>query len=196
MANNTSFAIELQGIDVPNEAKARIDEALQKTVMAELAKLDLASNASIEPLNTGSSTERSVVPSSFLPWPGGVMGFILRTVGVGVSGERSGIPAIRPPSVLSIIDPDVPLPLTDPAAFAAVCQRPDIRQAIISNSQALMELLSADDQASKNFNTLMNQLNQGQQPTGERIVPLVIVAICVGAAALGGLVGWASRPKS
>lgn len=190
MANNSSFAIELQDIDIPAEAKTRIDQALQKTVMTELAKLDLAAGTQIEPI----SDERAA-----LPWtlPGGVMGFILRnpisTIPTAPAVDRSTAPSGRHVPLPPVLGSGLPLPLTDTAAFQAVCMRPDIRQAIISNSQALMELLSDDEHASKNFNILIGKLNSGQA-TEERLAPLIIAGICVGAAALGGAVGWWSRP--
>jgi hypothetical protein len=190
---DTSYSIKLEGIDLPSDVKKRIDAALERTVMHELGMVDLKAKLGVSALelqNVGSNTER-------LALPGGLMGFVVRTItgqGSPNTAERSVTSGGTLFGASSIFGSQSALPFMDSAAMEAICQRPDVRQAIIASSQALMDLLSRDEQATKNFNDLITNLN-GSQAAGERN-PLVAGALAIAAGmTIGAVVGYFSRPK-
>jgi hypothetical protein len=68
---NTTFSIELQGLNLPDDVKNRLESALRSVILAEIAKTDLGKEVSIEPLPR--STERMFIEP--------ILGFIVKNVG-------------------------------------------------------------------------------------------------------------------
>src|SRR4030095_7096321 len=95
--SDTSFAVELKGLDLPDNVRSKIESEMRSAVMGEVAKLDLAKDLQIEPL-TAAWGERMVgLPP--------LMGFIIRNLGSGggillgersngSSGPKTGIPGL------------------------------------------------------------------------------------------------------
>jgi hypothetical protein len=192
--SDTSFAVELKGLDLPDNVRSKIESEMRSAVMGEVAKLDLAKDLQIEPL-TAASGERMVgLPP--------LMGFIIRNLGSGggillgersngSSGPKTGIPGL-PGGITGGANGDSAQALAAGSAAEALevlYLRPDVRAAVIANSRLFSDLLSRDEKAAQVFNELCG----GLQPT-ERLVPLAIAAILVGSAAAGAAIGWLSRP--
>ena len=194
--SNTTFSIELQGLNLPDEVKDKLQSDLRSVVLAEIAKTDLGKEVSVKPLPD--SSER--VFSHISP----ILGFVIQNL--GKLAERSSIP--QGPSLL-FTPPDsvkkaqamfgpaatsrLPFDGAPPAdVIEALYYRPDIRAAIVANSRAFVELLSRDEQASRVY----SQLTAGiRGPTEDAERYGVAIAVLVGGLLIGAALGWASRPK-
>jgi hypothetical protein len=72
-------------------------------------------------------------------------------------------------------------------------QRPDVRAVLPALSRAFLEMLSRDDEAALAFNEIVGGI-PAQEDGGERYAILVVAAVVVGCAAVGGGLGYLSRP--
>jgi hypothetical protein len=173
---NTAFSIELQGLDLPNELKLKLQSDLQNMVLSEIAKTDLGKQVSVEPLP--GSSERRFLPGGWPP----VLGFIVRNL---LSERGTDQPSTGMPPILSGQGRVAhTMPFDDASSsdvLEALYYRPDVRAAIASNSQAFVELLSHDEQAARVF----NELTGGTGGT-ERVAPLLIYGLAVAAGAAAG----------
>lgn len=182
--SDTSYSVELKGINLPDDARAKIETTLRSAVLGELAKLDLSKDLKVEPLpSTGGRMIGFGLPE--------LMGFIIR----------------RPPF---LVERDAPQPTgqfglsfagafgdgggaliagSSTEALEVLYLRPDVRAAVISNSRAFADMLSQNEKAARAFSELIG----GLEPGTDRFAPLLIWGVVAGAAALGAAVGWASR---
>lgn len=198
---DTNFSIQLQGLNLPEEAATRLQSELRTVVMSEIAKIDLAGEVSIEPLPEGKGFP------DFRP----ILGILIRNGGLLPAQARAttGLTdknAIMLPRTSEVTMPPPgpgPTRLLDGASFADVLSevyyRPDIRAAIVSNTRAFAQLLSHDEAATQVFNQLTSGSADATSTTQadgtEKLAPVVIGLIIAGAFVAGGVVGYISRPK-
>jgi hypothetical protein len=201
--SDTSFSIELQGLNLPDEVTNRLQAELRSVVMSEIAKTDLGGELSIEPLTA----------SKGFPDLRHILGLIIRNGGNLATQARapSGLidkGLLQPPSPIEVTMPPPGLgatPLLDGASLADVLDeiyyRPDIRAAIVANTRAFAQLLSRDDVAMQVFNQLTSgpagspgttAMDTTQKPIGAAVGVVLLVGACFVA---GGIVGYLSRPK-
>ena len=83
--------------------------------------------------------------------------------------------------------------MTSSRSWNSVYQRPDVRAVMPALSRAFLEMLSRDDEAALAFNEIVGGL-PAQEEGGERYAILVVAAVVVGCAVVGGGMGYMSRP--
>jgi hypothetical protein len=185
--SDTSFAINLEGLNLPKEVAERVESQLRSVVISELAKTDLAGDIAIRELPD--SSER------FFSRPHPVLGIVIQKLGLG--GELRSFPPAANPSLLFTPPDSVkqaqallgPGSSSAPALagapshelIEAVHDRPDVKRAIAHNARVFTELLSNNPDAAQTFNELMTQSSTSSGST-ERILPLVIAALGIGVA--------------
>lgn len=191
---NTTFNVELD-LNLPDQVLKNIETSLQRAVIAEIAKTDLAGSVKLEPLPA--SSERF---SPILSGVGQTFGFVMRPIlealgeqrakgrnDRGADGNIAAMPFLGFP-----VFTEMPFGTTNiTELLESLYMRPDVRAAIISNSRAFAELLSRDEQANTVFNELIGEMNL--EVPAERLVPLVVGAILFGSVVAGAIVGWLSR---
>jgi hypothetical protein len=189
---DTSFSIELQGLNLPNDVTNKLQSDLRTAVMTELAKTDMGAQVSVEPL-------QQTATRSILPFRPPIMGFVIRNLGELTGLTERGMVQLPPATEVTMPPPALNQgqlldghSLTD--VLNAVYYRPDVRAAITSNSQAFAQLLSQDEVATQVFNQLTAGFTGSATGTdGQKLVPLAIGAILLGCAVVGGVVGYLSR---
>jgi hypothetical protein len=197
---NTTFSIELNGILLPDSIKDMLEAELRSVVLAQIAKVDLGKELSVQPLPGRSERSSSR--------PGPILGFVVKNV--GKSAERStGQPGSSLVDPTSFLDPHY-LPLKDqlqdafgsptpqgastdgtlsPNTLHYLYYRPDIRAAVVSNSRAFAELLSQDEQAVHAFKQLTGGADSTTAPTERYAAAVGVALVSVGVGILvGGLV--------
>jgi hypothetical protein len=198
---DTTFSIELHGVNLPDDIKQKLQAALRSLVLTEIAKTDFGNELSVRPLP--GSSERVFPPAS------PILGFVLQNLSQATrrgATERDSslpdfIPSLLPDLFTTLLflmglapDPDLPLdgnPTVD--VLEALYQRPDIRAAVTANTRTLCDLLSRDEQAMRVFDELVGGITQAV-PSPERKNPAVVVGVIVAAAFVGACLGAFSRP--
>lgn len=202
--SNTEFSIRLDGINLSEESKRALQNALKGVLLTELAKVDLNDGLRIEPI--------APMANRALPWDNPVLGFLINTL-TKVPLRRDTPDALTPflsPSAtlfpgfthfqqlaealsrgtdVSVFDD---APLLD--VLEAVANRPDIRQVIISNTRLLTEALDNNSAATEMLGQIIGDM-QGSFDPNERVAPLVVAAVIVLGALAGGILGAISRPR-
>jgi len=203
---DTTFSIELKGLNLPEEMQSALQAQLRSVVLAEIAKTDLGKEVSVQSLPA--SSERTSAQGNT------ILGILVRQLGernarsvdltaLGTSGastlftprysaaelaamlrgktRESQSPAVAATAVFDA-------PLLD--VIESVYYRPDIRAAVASNSRTLAELLGRDPPAVQVLNEITGGALSPDAQT-ERFGPLAGVAIVVAAGfAAGAATGY------
>jgi hypothetical protein len=181
---DTTFSIELQGLNLPYDVSSGLESELRSTVLAELAKVDLGKGMKVEPLPDG--TERKL--------SGPIRGFVVRNIGAAERDVSPFEPSLLAPMPLlpdwlrPWLRPSTPPvgPMVPPVDFLEhIYHRPDVRAACAANSQALAELLSKDEQAM----LVVNELIAGAsgEEDAERLGPLAGAVVLAGIGLAAGV---------
>lgn len=145
---NTTFSIEMQGLDLPHDVKQKLQSALRSVVLSELAKTDLSQEMTVRSLPGSSERVFSHTPP--------ILGFVVQKLGQLTQRGLADVGPSTSPGIASNLPFDG-APLS--AVIEGLYYRPDIRAAIVSNSRAFAELLSRNDKAMQTFNELTNANN-------------------------------------
>ena len=192
---DTMFSVQLGGILLPDELKKRLEAQLRSTVLAEIAKTDLAAEISTEPLNPSTNRFR----------PGEILGFVIRGSQrlSGTLPERFSRPASSNPSLLYTLPDHIQHALSffgpgralSAEALETLYSRPDFRETTVSVSRLLAVALSRDEHAIR----ALDELTGGALHPDEQAErnPVLIAGLAVGGAlAVGFILGAViNKPK-
>jgi hypothetical protein len=142
---NTSFSISLQGLDLPNDVRGKIESTLRSVVLARIARTDLGAQLSVQPLP--STSERDFFR------PGQILGFVIKNV--AKLAERSVV--MTGPSLL-FTPPDH---VKQAQALLASVARRQKRSAEAEQLEQIAELLEREPEARRAFSRLL------EMPIGE-----------------------------
>src|SRR5215216_4707950 len=133
--SDTTYSVELKGINLPDDARAKIETTLRGAVLGELAKLDLSKDLKVEPLpSTGGRMIGFGLPE--------LMGFVIRHPvirGLAAAERDATQPTGQFGLSFSGAFGDAGGALiagTSTEALEILYLRPDVRAAVISNSRA------------------------------------------------------------
>jgi hypothetical protein len=195
MTTNTTFSIELQGVNLPDEIKALLQAQLRSVVLSEIAKVDLSSELSIKALPQEATRA----------FPGRqILGIILTKLGTPTIRGGDALHLSPPPPSLLFTPPHSTAELvaaisgsaaTSGGSLIDLCEplyfRPDIRAAVTAHAQAFAELLSQDEPTTR----ILNEISDGAlQPGPERFGPAIVAIIAAGVAT-GALLAYINRHR-
>jgi hypothetical protein len=198
---DTTFSIELKGLNLPEEMQDALQAQLRSVVLAEIAKTDLGKEVSVQSL-AGSSERTSTQQNT-------ILGLVVRHLGesnarsvdlsaLGTAGAstlftprytaaelaamlRGKTRESQAPDAAATSVFDAPLL----EVIESVYYRPDIRDAVASQSRAFAEVLGRDPQAVQVLNEITGGTSSSDAQT-ERFGPLAGVAIVVAASLAAG----------
>lgn len=199
---DTTFSIELKGLDLPEEMQDGLQAQLRSVVLAEIAKTDLGKEVSVQSL-PGASERTSALGNT-------ILGLVIRHLGerdarsvnltaLGPGGASTlYTPRLTPAQLAAMLGgktresrslaaadtPVIDAPLLD--VIESVYYRPDIRAAVASQSRTFAEFLSRDPQAVE----VLNEITGGtlsSEAQSERFGPVAGVAVLIAASAVAGL---------
>ena len=198
---DTTFAIELKGLNLPDEVQSTLQGQLRSVVLAEIAKTDLGKELSVQSLPNGA--ERT------LPQTNTILGIVVRhlaernarNVDLTAAGADGALTLYTPrytaAELAAMLNPAPHAPMAGRTAAAAlldaplldviesVYYRPDVRDAVASQSRALAELLGRDPQAVDVLNEITGGMPKPDAQS-ERLGPLAGVAILVATSMAAG----------
>jgi hypothetical protein len=198
---DTTFSIELKGLNLPEEMKDTLQAQLRSVVLAEIAKTDLGKEVSVQSLPH--SSERALAQRDT------ILGLVVRHLGesnarsvnpsaLGTSGASTlhtpRYTAAELAAMLRVKTRESQAPAADATAvfdapllevIESVYYRPDIRAAVASQGRAFAEMLARDPEAVQ----VLDEITDGalsSDAQAERFGPVAGVAIMVAATFVAG----------